>query len=272
MTTRKDKETGILYRSWLAAKPEAVLLLVHGLGAHSARWQDLSDFLLQKGISSYAIELKGFGETEGPEGHVDSFGVYLKDIDRLRDIVIGENKGKKVILLGESMGALISFLAVAARPDLFGGLICISPAFVNKLKLSIFEYAKIFSSLVYNPRKKFHLPFTPEMCTRDMACQKQVEEDPMEHRSASARLIYELIASQVRARIVKEKVKIPVLFLLAGEDKLVDSRASERIFKSLEVRDKTLIEYPGMYHALSIDLGREKVFRDIADWIQKREA
>lgn len=272
MTIIKDKETGILYRSWPAAKPEAVLLLVHGLGAHSARWQDLSDFLLKKSISSYAIELEGFGETKGPEGHVDSFGVYLRDVNFLREVIIRENKGRKVMLLGESMGALISFLTVARRPNLFDGLICISPAFANKLKFSIFEYAKIFSSLLYNPRKKFSLPFTYGMCTQDEVCQKSMEKDPTEHKSVSSKLIYELIAAQVKAAALKEKVKTPLLFLLAGDDKLVDSRASKRIFKSLGVQDKTLIEYPGMYHALSIDLGREKVFQDIVNWVKTRKA
>jgi len=256
----------------MAAKPEAVLLLVHGLGAHSARWQDLSDFLLKKSISSYAIELEGFGETKGLEGYVDSFGVYLRDINLLREVITRENKDRKVMLLGESMGGLISFLTVARRPNLFDGLICISPAFVNKLKLSVFEYAKIFSSLLYNPRKKFPLPFTCRMCTQDAVCQKSIEEDPMEHKSVSSKLIYELMAAQVRVGALKEKVKTPLLFLLAGDDKLVDSRASERIFKSLGVQDKTLIEYPGMYHSLSIDLGREKVFQDIANWVAKRKA
>ena len=34
--------------------------------------------------------------------------------------------------------------------------------------------------------------------------------------------------------------------------------------------DKQLIEYPEMFHALSIDLDREKVFADILNWVERR--
>lgn len=60
------------------------------------------------------------------------------------------------------------------------------------------------------------------------------------------------------------------LFLVAGDDKMVDSRASMEIFKRLKVKDKTLVEYPGMYHSLSIELGKEKVFEDLLKWVEKR--
>jgi alpha-beta hydrolase superfamily lysophospholipase len=66
------------------------------------------------------------------------------------------------------------------------------------------------------------------------------------------------------------QLKTPVLFLLAGKDLLVDPRESESVFKKLKIKDKTLIKYPEMLHALSIDLGREKVFEDIFSWLTKR--
>jgi alpha-beta hydrolase superfamily lysophospholipase len=38
----------------------------------------------------------------------------------------------------------------------------------------------------------------------------------------------------------------------------------------LQGADKTLLVFPGMRHALSIDLGREKVFEDILAWAGPR--
>ena len=77
-----DQKTGIMYRLWEHPDPEAVLLLVHGLGAHSGRWDPLSEYFLKNNISSYALELKGFGSTEGPRGHIDTFATYFNDINR----------------------------------------------------------------------------------------------------------------------------------------------------------------------------------------------
>ena len=68
--------TDILYRRWAAPSAKAVFMLVHGLGAHSARRDFLASFLARNGYTSYGIELKGFGRTpERPRGHVDSYRV-----------------------------------------------------------------------------------------------------------------------------------------------------------------------------------------------------
>lgn len=266
----RDKETGIIYNEWKSPAPEAVFLLVHGLGAHTGRWEFLAGFFLQNRISSYAIELKGFGETEDLKGHIDSFNTYLRDIKSLYDIIVRENKNKKVFLVGESVGAVISFLAAIAEPDLFDGLICISPAFASSLKATPLTYIKTLLPLVYNPRKQFNIPFDSRMCTRDTDYQKVMDADSREHRLATSKFIFKLMIAQARCNFSKNKVKIPALFLLSGEDKLVDPEAGKRIFKGLKAEDKTIIQYPDMYHALSIDLGREKVFGDILKWVRER--
>jgi len=45
---------------------------------------------------------------------------------------------------------------------------------------------------------------------------------------------------------------------------------SEKVFRGLKTKDKKIIMYPEMYHALSIELAREKVFEDILRWLIKR--
>lgn len=269
-TIKRDEGTGITYRRWLAKEPKAIFLLVHGLGAHSARWDFLSGFFLQKGISSYAIELRGFGETKNPKGHINSLRTYNEDICALREMIVKENSDKKVFLIGESMGGLISFLVAAEKPGIFDGLVCISPAFGNRLKLGISEYFKIAFSLMFNPKEQFDLHFTSEMCTRDRDYQRVMNEDPREYRLASAKLLFEIITAQLKSGNMKNRINIPVLFLLAGEDQLVDPGVSKRIFNGLTVKNKSLIEYKEMRHALSIEAGREKVFEDILEWTKKR--
>lgn len=267
---KTDKATGIVYRQWDCPDPEAVLLLVHGLGAHTGRWNFLSDFFIQNGLSSYALELKGFGETKDPKGHIESFNIYFDDISSLRGIIAQENPGKKIYLVGESLGGLISFLTVATEHGPFDGLVCISPAFKSRLKAPLKESLKILCSLTYDTKKQFSVPFDPSMCTRDKDYRKVMDSDVREHRLATSKFIIELVAAQLRGSILKGKVRIPVLFLISGDDKLTDPGASKGIFKALKAKDKLLIEYPDMYHALSIDLEKEKVFGDILKWVRDR--
>jgi len=262
-----DRKTGLMYRRWQADKPKAVFVLVHGLGAQSGRWEFLAEFFLRRNISSYALELRGFGETRDLKGHVDSFDVYFDDIRRLHDIAKENNPGKKLFLIGQSLGGLICFLMGASDADLFNGVVCITPALSNRLKFGFINYIKLFLSLFYNPTKRFSLPFTTEMCTRDVDYQKVLDSDSREIRFATAKLLQNTMFSQVKAAMVRKKVKCPILFLLAGKDQLVDSTYNRKIFELLEEKDKKVIEYADMHHALNVDLGRENVFEDIWQWI-----
>ena len=260
---------GVYYREWKTCAPKAVILLVHGLGAHSGRWGFLAEFFLKNNISSYAIELKGFGETEDLKGHVGSMETYFSDIRELRNVAAQENPGKKIFILGESMGGLIAFLIAGREEGLFDGLVCVSPAFKSRIKFSLMEYIDIITGFIYNPRKQFKVNFDSSMCTRDSEYLKILETDPGEHRLATSKLLLNLVFAQIKAAGLKDKISSPVLFLLAGYDKLVDPENSERIFDNLNLKDKAIIIYPAMYHALSIDIGREKVFSDILKWIDR---
>ena len=269
----KVPATGLMYEKWLAEEtpPKAVMLLVHGLGGHCGRWEFLAGQLSKFGIAGYAVELRGFGLNErSAAGHIDSFNEYFADIAELCAIIRKEHPQKKIFLLGESMGGLLAYLAAIRELKCFGGLICISPAFKNKLKLSFAAYLKIIAALFYNPRKRFPLPFDSQMCTRDIGYQKKMESDKREHRQASARLLFNLLLAQQRAAIFKNKLKTPLLFLVAGDDQLVYSRATVDFFDKLKIKDKKLIQYPQMCHALSIDKDRGRVFKDMQEWMKAR--
>lgn len=265
---RQDKKSGILYRKWSALDIKANMILVHGLGAHSGRWDFLPDFFLPYQIGAYAIELPGFGETTTPRGHIHSFQNYYDDILRLLDIVQHDFPEKPVFIVGESMGALIAFNMILRYPSLLTGLVCLSPAFKSKMKMSILTYLRIFSALFYNPKKLFRMPFNGDMCTRDEERRQTIKDDASEHRLASAKLLWNIAESQWLSVHFRARLNTPTLFCLSGDDLLVDIKKSKRVFDLLPIEDKKLIKYPQMYHALSVDLGKEKVFEDMRIWME----
>lgn len=243
--------------------------MIHGLCGHSGRWDFLASYLAEKDFSSYAIELRGFGETTGPRGHVDSFRSYFGDILRLIAIIKERHFGAKIFCIGESMGALIGLLFVFSGAPGLSGLIAIAPAFRSKLKFGLFRYLRFALALLGNRKTLLEMPLSPEMCTRDVGYQKQMDAEDGGLRLASAGILYRILAAQMTLRR-PQKTALPMFFLLSGEDSVVDNEASEIFFSRLEAPYKTLIYYPGMLHALSLDVGREKVFEDIAAWLQAR--
>ena len=261
--------TGLVYRLWEAALPRASLVLVHGLGAHSGRWDALAEFMLLNDISSCALDLRGFGLTKGFKGHIDSFRVYLQDIRELCRIARLRHPENKVFCAGESMGALLIYLLALEDPDFCDGVMLLAPAFKTKFKVTTRDYIDIFGALFYNPKKTFDLPIVAELCTRDPKYQEMINHDERECHSASSRLLTRIVFAQFGSFLTKKEFKPPVLFLLAGDDKIVDTATSAKLFKGLKARDKELVVYEGMYHALSIDLDREKVFQDMVEWIME---
>ena len=271
----KLQGTDLLYRRWEAAPapaaPKAAFLLVHGLGAHSARWEFLAGHLAARGFASYAIELRGFGRTpERPRAHVRSFRVWERDILGLRDIIGRELPGRKVFLLGESMGGLLAYDLAGRSPEGFSGLIAIAPSFKNGMRFPLSVYLKLVLFGLFKPKLIVNVPFTSDMVTCDRAYLEVMNACPDEIRVASLGLLGGFLPLQARAGRLAKRLSVPTLFLVPGRDLLVDERAGRRIFAKLRLADKTIIEYPDMLHALSIEIGREKVFEDVVTWAGQR--
>jgi len=267
--------TDVLFRRWDArpdpASPKAVLLLVHGLGAQSARWDFLAGYFAGRGYASYAIELRGQGRTpERPRGHIGSFKVWGRDILALRETIGRDFPGRKVFLVGESMGGLIAYDTAGRDPGAFAGAILMAPAFKNGMKFPLSAYVKLVLFTPFNPRVMVDLPFTSQMATRDTDYAAVMDANPDELRVASIGLLGGFLPVKARAGRLAKRYAVPSLFLIPGVDHLVDENAARKIFKKVAAADKTIIEYPEMFHALHIDLDREKVFRDILDWTGKR--
>lgn len=253
-------DSGISYKVWSSPSPRAKLLLIHGLGANSSWWESFASESAKNDLSSYAIDLR----------ERKSFSEFFDSIKSLLVKIKRESPGKKIFAVGESMGALIILSMALKNQALFDGIICVAPAFNSKAPLRLPDYFRIFFPILYDRNKRCSLPVSSDMCTRDPAYLKMIESTYDKDVMSTSQVLFDIFVTQLRMRLSSMRIDSPLLFLVAGNDLLVYSEASVKVFGRLRCKDKTLIEYPGMYHALSIELGKEKVFRDIWSWIDKR--
>jgi pimeloyl-ACP methyl ester carboxylesterase len=98
------------------------MVLVHGLGGSHVNWMLLGPILSER-ARVLAPDMAGFGRTP-PAGRGSDVGANA----RLLGELVREEIGGPAILVGNSMGALISLLLASARPDLVAGLIMVGPA------------------------------------------------------------------------------------------------------------------------------------------------
>lgn len=253
-------DSGISYKVWVSPSPKAKLLLIHGLGANSSWWESFASESLKNNLSSYAIDLR----------EQKSFAEFFNSINNFLIKIREDDPGKKLFAVGESMGALI-ILSMALRDQaIFDGLVCIAPAFKSKMPLKPKDYIRIFLPLFYDRNKRCALPVSSDMCTRDPVYLKMIEATYDKDVMSTSQVLFDIFITQLRMRLSVMRIDSPALFLVAGNDLLVYSQAAVKVFDRLKCEDKELIEYPEMYHALSIELGKEKVFQDIWSWVDKR--
>ena len=98
------------------------IVFVHGLGGSHLNWCDLG-LRLADGRRMVALDLHGFGLTPGLRANST-----VRANARLLDQFITEVVGAPVILVGNSMGGLISILETTANPSAIRGVVLIDPA------------------------------------------------------------------------------------------------------------------------------------------------
>ena len=98
-----------------ASETQPPIVFVHGLGGSHLNWCLLGP-QLAAGRRAVALDLHGFGLTPGLRANST-----VRANARLLDQFINEVIGTPVILVGNSMGGLISILETAANPAAIGG-------------------------------------------------------------------------------------------------------------------------------------------------------
>jgi pimeloyl-ACP methyl ester carboxylesterase len=118
-----DGEASLL--AWEKADARAAsVLFTHANGFNALTYRSLLSGLAEE-LRVYATDLRGHGKTTlaaNPKG-MSSWLIYRDDILRL----LQELDGRPKILVGHSMGATVSLLAAASRPDWATGLVLIEP-------------------------------------------------------------------------------------------------------------------------------------------------
>ena len=96
-------------QKWLPdERPKAIILLVHGYAEHAGRYRYFAEHCVAKGYAVLAIDHWGHGQSDGTPGYVPDFSVFHDGVDQLLVCAKEEFPNLPVMLVGHSMGGLIS--------------------------------------------------------------------------------------------------------------------------------------------------------------------
>lgn len=98
----------IVARSWEAATPSYLAVLVHGYGEHIGRYEWVASRLTADGAAVYGPDHVGHGRSEGDRVVVEDFEGVVDDVRLVVQHAQDEHPGLPVVLIGHSMGGMIS--------------------------------------------------------------------------------------------------------------------------------------------------------------------
>ena len=118
------------------------IVLIHGFGASSDHWRNNAEIFASEGFRVFGIDLIGFGKSEqnlqSKIKHLEN-QFWANQLASFLDEIVDIQKNGKVILIGNSLGALAAITTLSNRPELIKTIIAAplpEPFFINPIKFS----------------------------------------------------------------------------------------------------------------------------------------
>jgi alpha-beta hydrolase superfamily lysophospholipase len=261
----------IYYQSWVPeSAPRAVLLVSHGLGEHSSRYQSLARHFVGREYAVAALDHSGHGYSEGIPGYVEAFGDYVSDLGQCHDIFQERYGDLPTFLLGHSMGGLVGACYLRGAQHRFAGAVLSGPALRTGQQPGQFLLFVIRVLATLTPRLGL-TALDPAGVSRDPEVVREYIEDPQVlHGKLSARLLREFFAAMDTLEKEAGTLDLPLFILHGGDDSMVLPEGSELFYRLVSSRDKTLKIYPGLYHEVFNEPERDDILAEVLGWCEKR--
>lgn len=259
----------IFVRHWEpSGQAKASIVLCHGFNAHSGHYVRIAQQLADLGFAVTALDLRGRGRSGGERFYVDDIGDYVSDVSLAVEFARSKHSELPVYLLGHSAGGVTVCSYALDYQDRIAGLICEDFAF----KVYAPDFAiKLLEGASHLIPHVHVLKLPNSAFSRDPDWVAMLDSDPLIHDEVQpVQTVAALARADERLEREFERISLPVLILHGTGDKATKYQGSQMFYDRAGSADKTLKLYDGYFHDLLNDVGREKVFDDIVQWIGAR--
>ena len=248
-------------------RPWATLLLVHGLGEHSGRYEHVGARLAEAGIDAYAYDQRGFGASGGRRAWVDRWPRFHDDLAERLATLRTAAAGGPVVLYGHSLGGLVALgYALTDRPEP-DALVLSAPALDADFPAWKRVLARILGVAV--PTLEVRNALDTSVLSRDPQVGLRYLADPLNHHLTTTRLGLEFLREQARCRAALGGLRVPTLVIHGEADRLVPTIASAPLGDVPAVTRRT---YPTLRHEMHNEPEWPSVIDDVVGWLRERFA
>lgn len=251
----------IHYERWdAAAETTCLAVIVHGYAEYAARYAHVAERLAGVGAVTYGQDHMGHGRSDGERALITDFADVVADLRTLVDIATAEQPGRPVVMIGHSMGGLLTSRFAQRYPDDVAGIVLLGAV------IGDWTWA----------REALAQPELPPATTdfsgmsRDAAEVQAYAADPLIYRGRYKRPLLE--AEMIALDLFQEQIDrltMPVLFCHGDDDPFVDYRTSLAAVEAMPSKDKTIRVYEGARHELVNETNRDEVIDEIVGFVRR---
>ena len=253
---------------WQPETVKAIVVIIHGMGEHSGRYQHVAKKLTDNNFGVIAFDHFGHGKTTGKRGHNPGFDTVLESISKLTTKAKKVFGDKPIFLYGHSMGGNAVINYTLRRENNLIGIIATSPM----LKLAFnppawkLSLGKIMQKIA--PSITLGNELNANDISRDKIEVQKYIDDPLVHDKISPNFSLLFIDAGEWAIENASTLKTPMLLLHGTGDKIIDYKGTEAFANNSSKADLKL--YKNGYHELQHDLCKDEMLEDIVNWLNNQ--
>ena len=256
-----------------SGEPVGVIQILHGFGEHIGLYNEVAKFFTDHGYALVLQEIRGFGRLSQSlprtkKGYSPGYEYYMTDAATVREYIKKWYPDKKVILYGYSLGANVAMNLQLKYPEVAYEKIVLESPWLRLIKpLSPFTRAYLKVRTSRQPDSTLSVKINLDHCSKDKAIVKAWKQDKIFHDRISYHTLEELLQAGEYPLEHAAEVRVPNLLLIPGSDKILSPEAMRLFAKSAPQRYISVKEYPEGYHTMHQDIGKEKLWADVLNYI-----
>ncbi|MFC4722071.1 alpha/beta hydrolase [Geojedonia litorea] len=259
--------TKLFGQYWQSMVVNRVVVLVHGMGEHSSRYERfVIPELLTQGYAVVAFDLFGHGKSNGKKGCVPSYEALLEAIHVTINAAENLFPNTPVILYGHSLGGNLVLNYALKRPHNLKAVIASSPFL--RLAFHPPKWKMILGKLLLKIAPSVTMPSELDVSaiSRDEDEVIRYVSDPLVHDKVSPMYTFPVIAAGKWAIKAAKTLQTPTLLLHGTGDRITDHKASIEFCN--ETNYAHLVVFDDGFHELHNDICKNEFMESILSWLK----
>lgn len=248
---------------------KGVVILIHGLGEHSGRYNDWAGKLGNDGFIVRSFDLRGHGQSGGRRGHAKRYSRIMQDIETFVLKCKEDFPDLPQFLYGHSLGGNLVLNYVTKNINSIEGIVVTSPwlKLTNPPSKILLLFAELFGNIF--PGLLVNNTLKAEDLSRDLRVVHEYRTDKLVHNRISLKLFKEIYYAGITVSMNIYKINVPLLVMHGTSDNITSCKATREFVRNSS-KKTSYIEWENCYHELHNDLDKDNVFESIRNWLNRQ--